>query len=93
MIRTRERSEEGGRAGLSQLDRLSLLLSCFSTVAVSDTVFVTLFHTAADRASCGVHKLLGTGGIATSLMLLLWRWLTVSSSFFFFFLTCQTQSR
>ena len=39
-----------------------LLLSCSSTADPSDSVFGTLFPTAAERASCGVYNLLGTGG-------------------------------
>ena len=35
----------------------------------SDTVFVTLLRTAAETAVSGVHKLLGTGGVPTSLTL------------------------
>ena len=46
-----------------------------------DTVFETLFRTAAETAVSEVHKLLGTGGVPTSLTLLFWRWLTVSSVF------------
>ena len=30
-----------------------------------DSVFVALSRTAADRANCGVHKLLRTGGVHT----------------------------
>ena len=40
----------------------------------SDTVFLALFRTAVERASCGVHKLLHTGGvhiILTSIVLAL----------------------
>ena len=74
--------EKGDGAGLSHLDRFIVSLqSCSSTVASPDTVFVTLFRTAVERASCGVHKMLRTGEIPTSLTLLFWRWLTVSSVF------------
>ena len=38
------------------------LSSCFS-----DTVFVTLLHTAVETAISEVHKLLRTGGVSTSL--------------------------
>ena len=50
------------------------LNSCFS-----DTVFVTLLPTAAEAAISEVLKSLGAGGVPTSLTLLFWRWLTVSS--------------
>ena len=50
-----------------------LLLSCSSTAAFSGTAFVTLFRTAISE----IHKLLGTGGVPTSLTLLFWRCLTV----------------
>ena len=54
-----------------------LLKSC-----CSDTVFVALLRVAIKTAIIGVvHKLLGTGGVPTSLTLLFWRWLTVSSVF------------
>ena len=51
-----------------------------STVAFR-TVFVTLLRTAVKKTFSGVHKLLGTGGVPTSLTSLFWRWLTVSSVF------------
>ena len=38
-------------------------------------------RTAVETAISEVHKLLGTGGVPTSLTLLFWRWLTVSSVF------------
>ena len=57
-----------------------VLLSCSSTVA-SWTLFLTLFHTAVKTVISEVYKLLGTGGVPTSLTLLFWRWLTVSSVF------------
>ena len=47
----------------------------------SDTVFVTLLRTAAETAISEVHKLPRSGGVPTSLTLLVWRWLTVSSVF------------
>ena len=53
------------------------LNSCFS-----DTVCVTLFPPAVERAISEVQKLLricGGRGVPTSLTLLLWRWLAVSS--------------
>ena len=43
----------------------------------ADSVFVALFGTAAERASCGVHKLLGSGGVPTTLSLFFRRWLTL----------------
>ena len=46
-----------------------------------DTVLVTLFHTAVETAISEVHKLLGTGGVPTSLTSFFWSWLTVSSVF------------
>ena len=49
------------------------LNSCFS-----DGVFVTLLPTAVETSISGLHKLLGTGGVPTSLTLLFWRWLMVS---------------
>ena len=55
-----------------------LLHSCSSAFA-SRTVFVTLIRTVVKTAISGVHKLLGTGGVPTSLTLFFWRWLTVSS--------------
>ena len=57
-----------------------LLHSCASTVA-SRTVSVTLICTVVKTAVSGVHKLLRTGGVPTSLTLMFWRWLTVSSIF------------
>ena len=44
-------------------------------------IFETRFHTAVERASCRVHKLLRTGGVPSSLTTMFWRWLTVSSVF------------
>ena len=38
-----------------------------STARFPGTVFVTLFPTAVERASCGEHKLLGTGEVSTIL--------------------------
>ena len=45
------------------------LPSCSSTVAFLDTVFVTVFHTAIERASCRVHNLPRTGRVPTSITL------------------------
>ena len=58
---------------------LDYLLLQVPTAVFSDSE--TLFHTVVERASCGVHKLLGTGVVPTSLTLLFWWWLTVSSVF------------
>ena len=58
----------------------NLLFKLFLNSCFSDTVFVTLLHTAVERAISGVHKLLVTGGVPTSSTLLFW-WLTVSSVF------------
>ena len=38
-----------------------------STAGSLDTVFVTLFRAAVERACCGVHKLLRTGEVPTTL--------------------------
>ena len=45
------------------------------------TVFVTLLCTAVETAISEVHKFLQTGRVPTSLILLFWRWLMVSSVF------------
>ena len=66
----RKLCEEGGGAGLSrsELDEPSLQL--FSTAGSADIVFVTLFPTTAERASCEVHKVVCTAGwIPTTLLL------------------------
>ena len=47
-----------------------LVARCSSKVALLDTGFVPLFHTAVERASCRVHKVLHTGGVPTSLTLI-----------------------
>ena len=50
-----------------------LVARCSSKVALVDTGFVPLFHTAVERANCRVHKVLHTGGVPTSLTLIvLW---------------------
>ena len=49
------------------IGRNVLLLSCTSTVGSLDTVFVTLFQTAVERAISGVHKLLRTAEVHTTL--------------------------
>ena len=43
-----------------------LAAELFLNSCLSDTVFVTLFHTAVETAVGGVHKLLHTGGVPTS---------------------------
>ena len=64
----------------SRTDCLAAELMILSS-SFSDTVFVTSLRTAVETAISGVHELLGTGGVPTSLTLLFWRWLTVSSVF------------
>ena len=59
--------ELGSHSWVDGLAAELFLNSCFS-----DTVFVTLFHTAVERVSCGVHKLLCIGQVPISLTLLLW---------------------
>ena len=79
-----QESSRGGRwnsnqSSHSRMDCLAaelFLNSCFS-----DTAIVTLFRTAVERASCEVDKLLRTGGVPTSLTLLFWWSLAVSSVF------------
>ena len=46
---------------------LDCLLLQVLTAGLSDSVFVALFCAAVERASCGVHKLLCSGGVPTSL--------------------------
>ena len=60
---------------------LGCLLLQVPTAGLSDSVFVTLFRTAIERAHCGVRKLLRTGEAPTSLTPLFRLWLTVSSVF------------
>ena len=55
---------------------LSWSFGCFSTVL--NAVFVTLLRTAVETAVSEVHRLLRTGGVPTSLTLLLLLWLMVS---------------
>ena len=57
------------------------MLQFFLNSCFSDTVFVTLLHTAVETAISEAHKLLCTGGVPTSLTLLFWWWLMVSSVF------------
>ena len=61
------------------MDRLASKL--FLNSSFSDTVFVTLLRTAVETAASEVHKLLRPGGVPTSLTLLFWWWMTVSSVF------------
>ena len=68
--------ELGSRSWLGCLAAELSLNSYFS-----DTVSVTLFHTAVETAISRGHKLLCTGGVPTLLALLFWQWLTVSSVF------------
>ena len=56
----------------------SPLLRLFLNICFLDIVFMILLRTAAETAVSGVRKLLGTGGVPTSLTLLFWRRLTVS---------------
>ena len=79
--RAEERSEEGSRAGLLQWAGLSFA-SGFNSWSLR-TLSLWLFRTAVERPNCRVHKLLRTGGVPTSLTLLFWRWMTVSSVFAF----------
>ena len=75
-IKSRE-VELGSHSWVDCLAAELLLNSCFW-----DTVFVTLLRrTAVETAVSGVQKLLPNGGVPTSLTLLFWRWLTVSSVF------------
>ena len=58
-----------------------LAVTLFLNSCFTDTVFVTLLRSAVGIAISGVPKLLRTGGVPTSLTLLFWRRLTVSSVF------------
>ena len=68
--------ELGSHSRMDFLAAKLFLKSCFS-----DTVFVTLLCTAVEKAVSEVHKLLRIGRGPTSLTLLFWRRLTVSSVF------------
>ena len=68
--------ELGSHSRLVCLAAKLLLNSWFS-----GPVFVTLLRTAVGAAISEVHNLLGTGGVPTTLALLFWWWLTVSSVF------------
>ena len=74
-IKSRE-VEPGSQSRVDCLVSELFLSSCFL-----DSVFVSLFRTAAETAISEVHKLFRTGGIPTSFTLLFWRWLAVSSVF------------
>ena len=55
---------------------------CFSfQYCLSDTALVTGLRTAVETAISEVYKSVRTGGVPTSLTLLFWSWLTVSSVF------------
>ena len=63
-----QQSEQGGGAWLSQWAGQCFAVMQVSTWAGSpDFVFVTVFRTAVQRASYGVHKLLRTGEVFTTL--------------------------
>ena len=49
-----------------------LAAELFLSSGFLDIVFVTLFRTAVEAAVSGVHKLVHTGGVPTSLTLLFW---------------------
>ena len=51
-----------------------LAAELFSTVGFLNTVFVTLFRASVERASCGVHRLLGTAWSPTPQRLLWLHW-------------------
>ena len=74
-IKSRE-VELGSHSWMDSLAAELFLNSCFL-----DTVFVALFHTTVETAFSKVHKLLGTGGVPTSLTALFWRWPAVSLVF------------
>ena len=75
----RRDQEQGDGAGLSYQDGLSCCRVVPQQLLLGHDV--TLIRTAVKTAISEVHKLLGTGGVPTSLTLLFWRWLTVSSVF------------
>jgi len=50
---------------LGSHSELDYLLLQIPTPGLSDSVFVTLFCTAVEKASCRVHKLLCNGGVPT----------------------------
>ena len=82
-----EESQERSRAGRWRWTLTAgsvsscLAAELFFNGCFSDTVVVNLLRTAVETAVSEVHKLLGTGGVPTSLTSLFWRWLTVSSVF------------
>ena len=57
----RKLCEEGGGAGLSRSELDEPPLQLFSTAGSTDIVFVTLFPTTVERASCEVHNVLCIG--------------------------------
>ena len=72
----RRQMELGSQSRMDCLAAELLLNSCFL-----DTILVTLLHTAVKTVIRGAHRLLRTGGVPTSLTMLFWRCLTVSSVF------------
>ena len=70
----RKEVELGSHSWMDCFAAEPFLNSCFS-----DTVFVTLAHTAVETAISRVHKLLHTSVVPTSLTFLFWQWLMVSS--------------
>ena len=79
--RAHHRSRAGRWSWAVIAGRIVLLLNYSSTAGSLDTACMSLFRTAVETAVSGVPELLGTGGVPTSLTLLFWRWLTVSSVF------------
>ena len=75
----RQNEEKEGGAGLSLAAPRSFA-SRFNRYC-SDTVFMTLRHTAVETGISNIHKLTHTGRVHTSLTLLFWLWLVVSSVF------------
>ena len=51
---------------LGSHSEMGCLLLQVSTVGFSGSVFETLFRTAVERASCGIHKVLCSRGVPTS---------------------------
>ena len=69
--------ELGSRSWVDCLAADLFLNSCFSDTRLRDPAPPHGVETAVS----GIQKLLPTGGVPTSLTLLFWRWLTVSSVF------------
>ena len=63
--------QEQGSGDSSHRELNNPLLQLFLNSCFSDTVFVTLLRAAVETAISGVRKLLRTGGVPTSLTLLL----------------------